>query len=187
MLVEKKTEEIIHDRGEYNSQKIEVTKTLIEDFWRIWIRFNKEGLHFTMEPSHSAFAQFSEFPDEWSFKPKFDFSAVGSINLTDRTQDQGRIGDSIKAWYYNKDSSTHLRIVFEYCEGEHYYKYSGWKRIFTQQVLYDATLSKVSFTKIHEMLGGLIKIWFESHLRRNREMLLKHVRDNFEKGETFTQ
>lgn len=185
--LEKRTEEIIHDVGEYNSQKVEVSKNLISDFWRLWIRFNKEGIHFTMEPSHSAFAHFTEFPDDWEFKPKFNFSAVNTMSLTDRTQDRGRVGDSLKAWYYNRNSTTRMRVVFEYCEGEHYYKYSGWKRIFTQQVLYDQALSKVSFNSIHNILGELIKEWYESHLRRNREMLIKYVRDNFEKGETFTQ
>ncbi len=184
--LEKKTVEIISDMGEYNSQKAQINQTFIEDFWKIWTRFNKEGIHFTMEPSHGAFALFKEFPDEWEFKSNFDFSTVNNISLTDRTADQGRMGDSLKMWYYNKET-THLRLVFEYCEGEHYYKFSGWKRIFTQQVLYDQNITRVSFNKIHEILGELVRHWYESHLRRNREMLLKYVKENYEKGETFTQ
>ncbi len=78
-------------------------------------------------------------------------------------------------------------MVFEYCEGEHYYKYSGWKRIFTQRVLYDTTLNALSFDKLHKVLADVVKIWFESHIRRNRENLIKHVKDNYEKGETFSQ
>jgi hypothetical protein len=185
--LEKRTKEIISDVEEQDAQKSEINQTLIEDFWRIWIRFNREGVHFTMEPSHSAFAQFEDFPEPWKFKPKFKFSTVNTVQLIDRTQDQGRVGDSLKAWYYNTSKATHLRMVFEYCEGEHYYKYSGWKRIFTQRVLYDATLNSLSYDKLHKILADVVKIWYESHIRRNRENLIKHLKDNYEKGETFTQ
>ena len=78
-------------------------------------------------------------------------------------------------------------MVFEYCEGEHYYKYSGWKRIFTQRVLYDTTLSALSFDKLHKIMADVVKTWYESHLRRNREILIKHLKENYEKGESFTQ
>ncbi len=185
--LERRTREITRDVGEQNAKKAEINKTLIADFWRIWIRFNKINVHFTMEPSHSAFAHMDEFPDKWRFKPRFDFSAVSTIQLIDRTQDQGRIGDSIKVRYYNVDKVPHLRMVFEFCEGEHYYKYSGWKRIFGQHILYDAPLEKVSIKKIHDILGNLIRVWYESHLRRNRDIIIKYVKENFEKGETFTQ
>jgi len=185
--LEKKAQEIINDVGEQNTRKVDINRTLIEDFWKIWIRFNAINIHFTMEPSHSAFAQFEDFPDSWSFKPRFNFSNVNTVQLIDRTQDQGRVGDSLKARYYNIDKVTHMRLVFEFCEGEHYYKYSGWKRIFSQHVLYDAPLEKANMKKVHETLGSVIRVWYESHLRRNRDMLIKHVKENFEKGETFTQ
>ncbi len=185
--LKKKTEEIIQDVGEQNTKKVDANKALISDFWKIWVRFNRINVHFTMEPSHSAFAQFDEFPEGWRFKPKFDFAGINVVQLIDRTQDQGRLGDSLKVRYYNIDKKTHLRIVFEFCEGEHYYKYSGWKRIFGQHIIYDSPLDKVSLKKIHEQMAALIKVWYESHLRRNRDLIIKYLRDNFEKGETFTQ
>jgi hypothetical protein len=77
--------------------------------------------------------------------------------------------------------------VFEYCEGEHYYKYSGWKRIFTQRVLYDSTVNSVSLDKMHKALADIVSVWYESHLRRNRDLLIEHVKDKYDKGETFTQ
>jgi len=78
-------------------------------------------------------------------------------------------------------------MIFEFCEGEHYYKYAGWKRIFSQYVLLDTPVLKFDEKKYHEVLGDVIKTWYESHLRRDREIVLKHIRDKYEKGETFTQ
>jgi hypothetical protein len=33
----------------------------------------------------------------------------------------------------------------------------------------------------------VVKSWFESHLRHNREVLINALKENFEKGETFTE
>jgi len=180
------TLDIKYDMEKQNAKKAEITKSLIENFWKVWIRFDKIKVPFTMEPSYSTFATFEEFPEHWEFR-NIDFAQINTISLVDRSQEQGRTGDSLKAWYYTVDKSMHLRIVFEYCEGEHYYKYSGWKRIFTQQIIYDAPLERVNFTKIWDVLAGVIKVWFESHLRHNRDIIIKYCKENFEKGETFTQ
>jgi len=185
--LEKKTVESMKEVVQTNTQRTELNKTLIEDFWRIWIRFNKITVHFTIEPEYSSFARFDEFPNAWSFKEDFDFTSVKGVSLTDRTQDQGRVGDSIKAWYYAVDAKIHLRLVFEYCEGEHYYKYAGWKRIFSQFVLYDSPSDAVDVKKLHDMLADIVKVWYESHLKRERDILLKHMKDKYPKGETFTQ
>jgi hypothetical protein len=32
-----------------------------------------------------------------------------------------------------------------------------------------------------------VKAWYESHLKRERDILLKHMKDKYPKGETFTQ
>jgi len=180
------TQDIVDDMGKLSDKKASINKSVIENFWKVWIRFDRMKVHFTMEPSPGAFAQFDDFPEAWKFRDNFNFADVGSVYLIDKTQDQGRTGDSIKAWFYNLGKEVHFRLVFEYCEGEHYYKYSGWKRIFAQQVLYDSPLDKVNISKVWEILAGVIKVWFESHLRKNRDVLLKYVRENFEKGETFT-
>ena len=183
--LEKKTTQITDNFVEQNVQKGTVNKAMLEDLFRIWIRFNKINVHFTMVPESSAFATFTVYPEQWAFKPDFDFSGVDNTSLTDRTQT--RVGDSLKAWYYSVDSQTHLRIVFEFCEGEHYYKYAGWKRIFSQYILLDVPVTKFEEKKYHDMLADVIKAWYESHLRRDREIILKHIRDKYEKGETFTQ
>jgi len=185
--LEKKTVESMKEVVETNIQRTELNKTLIEDFWRIWIRFNKITVHFTIEPEYSSFARFEEFPGAWSFKEDFDFASVKNISLTDRTQDQGRVGDSMKVWYYAVDTKIHVRMVFEYCEGEHYYKYAGWKRIFSQYVLYDSPSDAVDTKKLHDILADVVKVWYDSHLKRERDILLKHMKDKYPKGETFTQ
>ena len=97
------------------------------------------------------------------------------------------IWDALRVWYYKVDGKLHLRMSFNFCEGEQYYKYSGWKRIFSEYVLYDAPLSKVSMNRIHEILKDLIKTWYESHLKRDRDIILNYVKNNFEKGETITK
>jgi hypothetical protein len=78
-------------------------------------------------------------------------------------------------------------MIFEYCEGEHYYKYAGWKRIFAQFVIYDAPLNKLSMDDLHKKMGDVIKAWYESHLKKDREFVIKHLKENYERGETFTE
>ena len=34
------------------------------------------------------------------------------MQIVDMTQNQGRMGDSIKVWYYSVDSTPHVRMVF---------------------------------------------------------------------------
>lgn len=185
--LEKKTQAITKDLVELNTQKRMINRALIEDFWKILNRFGRINVHLTMEPSYSAFAQFEEFPDEWKFKEDFNFAGVNNIQLVDRTQDQGRMGDSLKVYYYTEDSTPRLRMIFEYCEGEQYYKYAGWKRIFGQFIIFDSPLAKLNMDSLHDKLGEVIKAWYESHLRRNRDILIKYLKENFERGESFTQ
>ena len=183
--LEKKMLEITDNAVEQNTQKVTINRNLIEDYFRIWSRFNKINVHFSLVPESSTFAQFIVYPEQWEFKEDFDFIGIDNLSLTDRTQ--GRVGDSLKAWYYSVDGTVQFRMVFEYCEGEHYYKYAGWKRIFSQYVLLDVPVTKFDLKKYHEMLADTIKMWYESHLRRDRDIILKHLREKYEKGETFTQ
>ena len=45
----------------------------------------------------------------------------------------------------------------------------------------------MSFEKLWAVVAGVVKVWFESHLRKNRDVIIQYVKENFEKGETFTQ
>jgi len=107
--------------------------------------------------------------------------------LTDRTPDQGRIGDALKVQHYDTDGKPRLRITFEYCEGEHYYKYSGWKRIWSIHTLYDAAAERTDAEQVHKVFSDVVKAWYESHLRRNRDLLIRHLKKNYERVETYNQ
>lgn len=185
--LEKQTQDIKKDVAELQDQMGALNKTLISDFDQIKERFDKQKIFLTMEPQRSVYAQQDDTLENWDFKKDFRPEDIRNIQLIDRTQEQGRMGDSLKVWYYNDNGTVRLRMIFEYCEGEHYYKYAGWKRVFGQFVLYDAALSDIDINEIHDKMAIVVKSWFESHLRHNREVLINTLKDNFEKGETFTE
>lgn len=185
--LDKKTETAMKDDGEQSSERDELNKVLISDFWKILLRFERINIHFSMEPPHTQFAQFERYPYEWSLKENFDFGSVNQIQLMDRTRDQGRVGDALRLRFYKDKNETNAVLTFEYCEGEHYYKYSGWKRIYGQYILLDTPVKKMNLNQFHDILAGVIKTWYESHLKRDRDLLLNYMKNTFEKGETYTQ
>ena len=187
--LEKKTDDIISSIGEQNSRKVQLNKQLIGDIWEIWKRFNKINIHFAMEPHYNAFAQFEEFPyGAWTWRSSFNVASINNLQLVDRTQNQGRTGDSLLISYVpEKDDKIHLRLEFQYCEGEHYYKYSGWRRMFARHTLYDKSIEKVDVDDIHSIFADIITTWYESHLRRNRDIILRHLKETYKNVETFTQ
>ncbi len=185
--LEKKKEEILKDISSESQKRSELNRTLIEDFWRIWIQFNNINVHFKMEPSHDKWvSHFEEFPTRWVVKKDFDFSRVWEISLVDITREQNRVGDSLKVIYYNTEEGEKLKMIFQFSEGEKYDKYSGWKRVYSQYVLYDEFVGKASIDKIREVLLKLIPVWYESHLKGDRSIIIDFVKKNFQKGATFT-
>jgi len=187
--LEKKTQEIVQAVGEENVEREGLNRQIIDDFWKIWKRFNKVNVHLSMEPSYESWALFADtYPDgDWSWKPGFRPAGVATIQLLDRTMDQGRIGDALKVTHAIVDDKPHLRVTFEYCEGEHYYKYSGWKRIWSVHTLFDETLDKADIKALRKLFADVVKAWYESHLRRNRDLLIKHLKAEYERVETFNQ
>ena len=101
-----------------------------------------------------------------------------------QTQDQGRVGDTLKVLHYKNGDTPHMKLVFEYCEGERYYKYSGWKRTYEEYVAYDSPIKKADLDQFHTILADIVKTWYESHLRRNRDHIISHMKKTYEKGET---
>jgi hypothetical protein len=185
--LDKRTVDAMKNEGEHSSLKDDLNRTLISDFWKILLRFEKINIHFSMEPSHTQFAQFERYPFEWSLKDNFDFGSVAQLLLMDRTREQGRVGDTLRTRYYKDKDVIHLRLTFEYCEGEHYYKYSGWKRIYGQFVLFDSPVKKLDLEQFHAILGDVVRVWYDSHLKRDRELILSYLKSNYEKGESYTQ
>jgi len=187
--LQRKTAEILSDVGQQASKRTDLNKTLIEDAWKIWKRFNAMNVHLAMEPSYERWAVFPDtFPDgDWRWREGFNPASVQSVTLTDRTQEQNRIGDALKIAYYDTDRRPRVKISFEYCEGEHYYKYSGWKRIWSIHTLLDSSADRLDVNEVHKVLGDVVKAWYESHLRRNRDLLIKHLKKNYERVETYNQ
>ncbi len=185
--LEKKKEEILKDISTESEKRAELNKNIIEDFWKVWIQFNNINVHFKMEPPHDRWvAYFEEFPTKWVIRKDFDFSRVWEISLVDISREQNRVGDSLKVLYYNTDEGEKLRMIFEFSEGEKYDKYSGWKRIYSQYILYEAPLKNASIDKIREILLKIIPVWYESHLKGDRNIIIDYVKKNFPKGATFT-
>ncbi|HOL08017.1 MAG TPA: hypothetical protein PKX52_07265 [Methanomassiliicoccaceae archaeon] len=185
--LEEKTQKIVKDVEKLNTQRGEINRTLIEDFAKINDRFQKIDVHLIMEPAKNVFSQPTSMPERYAMREDFDYAGVKNIQLVDRTQEQGRMGDSLKVWYYNDGLTMRLRIVFEHSEGERYYKHAGWKRMFGQFIIYDSSLDEVDMDDLHSALGEVVKAWYESHLRRNRELLIAALTEKFEKGESFTE
>ncbi len=187
--LEKRTQEIVQEVGEESVEREELNRQMIDDFWRIWKRFNKVNVHLSIEPPYNNWALFADtFPDgEWTWKPGFRPAAVTTVQLVDRTAEQGRVGDALKVTHYTLDDKPHLKVTFEYCEGEHYYKYSGWKRIWSVHTLYDEPLERASIKDLRKLFADVVKVWYESHLRKNRDLLIRHLKKEYERVETFNQ
>jgi hypothetical protein len=184
--LDKQTETAMKSDGEQTSERDDLNKVLIADFWKILLRFERINIHLSMEPSHTLFAQFERYPYEWSLKENFDYGSVNLMQLIDRTRDQGRVGDTLKLRFYTEKNAANAVLTFEFCEGEHYYKYSGWKRIYGQYVLLDTPVKKLDLEQFHAILADVVKVWYDSHLKRDRSVILSHMKENYEKGETFT-
>jgi len=166
-----------------------LNKEIITDFWNVWKKFYQLGALFVMDPPYQNWAQFiGIYPfGDWTWRNAFDPSSVSLIQLGDRTPEQNRVGDSLRVEYHRQEKEGFVRVVFEYTEGEHYYKYSGWKRIYVRHTLYDSTLKQASLTDLHKVFKDVVSVWYESHVKRDRGFLLHHLKRNYEKFESFSQ
>ncbi len=187
--LEEKTEETYESMGERDSKMAELNKQFIKDFWRVWIRFEKLNVHFSMQPDYSSFATFDEFPEQWEFRDEFDFSSVRTLKLMDKTQQEGRTGDTLLLEYYTEDDETKLGLFFEFCEGETYYKYSGWKRIFARYTLFetDFPVEDDKMDDIHDTMKDVVKVWYESHLKGDRDLVIEHIKEEYTKTEEYPE
>ncbi len=185
--LDKKTERAIDVDGGASSKKEVLNRTLVEDFWKIVLRFEKINIHFSIDPEYSTFAKFEKFPYEWTMKENIAYMDINQIKISDKTQSENRVGDTLRFRYYKLNGKDQLRLSFEFFEGEHYYKYSGWKRMFGEFIAYDTPVKNADLDAIHAILADIVRAWYESHLRRDRDLLLKYMDKNYEKGETYTE
>jgi len=96
------------------------------------------------------------------------------------------LGDSLKI-IYKKDDQERISLIFEFSEGEKYDRYTGWHRYFTQYILYDKPIREAKLEEIENILLDVIAKWYESQLRRDRDVILKYIKENYKKGETFIE
>lgn len=172
--------------GEDLSHRAELNRRLLQDLWEIHNQFEDAAIHLTVEPSQTLFATFVEYPTQWMFKESFDFGAVKTIELRDRTQ--GWVGFTLRFWYYSTpEGRPHLRSVFEWCDGESYHRYTGWMRMMSQAVLFDEPEHSVNVREIHRVLKDVIVIWHASHLEHAPEKLISHLKEKYAKGASYAR
>jgi hypothetical protein len=174
-----KTGEDLTHRGELN-------RRLLQDLWEVHNQFEEVSVHLTIDPSQTLFATFAEYPVKWTFKENFDFGAVKTIELADRAQGWG--GFMLRFWYYRTpEGVSRLRGIYEWCDGESYHRYSGWMRMMSQAVLYDASEDDVSVRDLHHVLKDVVVQWYSAHLERSPEAFVAHLKEKYPKGASYAK
>jgi hypothetical protein len=172
--------------GEDLAHRGELNKRLLQDLWEVHNQFEQISIHLTVEPSQTLFATFVEYPEKWSFRDSFDFGAVKTIELHDRTP--GWVGFTLRFWFYRTpEGVSHLRGIYEWCEGESYHKYTGWMRMMNQAVLYDTREDDVNLRDLHAALRDLVVRWYTAHLERSPDSLIAHLKEKFPKGVNYAK
>ncbi len=172
--------------GEDLSHRAELNKRLLQDLWEIHNQFEEVSVHLTIDPSQTLFATFLEYPTKWTFKENFDFGQVKTIELGDRAA--GWVGFTLRFWYYRTpEGVSRLRGIFEWCDGESYHRYSGWMRMMSQAVLYDAAEDRVDVRDLHRVLKDIVVQWYAAHLERNPATFVAHLKEKYPKGASYAK
>ncbi len=172
--------------GEDLSHRSELNKRLLQDLWEVHNQFEEISVHLTIDPSQTLFATFVEYPAKWTFRDVFDFGAVKTIELHDRTP--GWLGETLRFWYYKTpEGKPHLRAIFEWSDGESYHRYTGWMRMMSQAVLYDAPETAVSLHELHQVLKDVVVKWYASHIDRSPDAFVAHLKEKYPKGASYAK
>ena len=172
--------------GEDLTERAELNRRLLQDLWEVHNQFEEISVHLTIDPSQTLFATFAEYPTKWTFKENFDFGAVKTIELLDRAA--GWIGFTLRFWYYRTpEGKTRLRGIFEWCDGESYHRYSGWMRMMSQAVLFDAGEDEVKISELHRILKDVVVQWYSAHLERSPESFVAHLKEKYPKGASYAK
>ncbi|MCI4337120.1 MAG: hypothetical protein L3K17_08045 [Thermoplasmata archaeon] len=170
--------------GEDFAHRTQLNRRLLQDLWEVHNQFEEMSVHLTVEPSQTLFATFAEYPTKWTFRDTFDFAAVKTLELKDRTP--GWLGSTLRFWYYKTpEGKSHLRGIFEWCEGESYHRYSGWMRMMAQAVLYDSADDAVSLKEVHQTLRDVVVKWYAAHIDRTPDQFVGHLREKYPKGANY--
>jgi hypothetical protein len=172
--------------GEDLTHRSKLSQRLLQDLWEVHNQFEDIGVHLTIDPSQTLFATFVEYPTTWTFRESFDFGAVKTIELADRAS--GWVGFTLRSWYYRTpEGKTHLRSIFEWCDGESYHRYSGWMRMMSQAVLYDAAEDEVEVKELHRILRDVVVQWYAAHLEKTPERFVAHLKEKYPKGASYAK
>lgn len=172
--------------GEDLSKRAELNRRLLQDLWEVHNQFEDASIHLTIEPSQTLFATFTEYPTTWAFKEAFDFGAVKTIEIKDRTQ--GWLGFTLRFWYYTTpEGASRFRGIFEWSEGESYHRYTGWMRMMSQAVLYDEPEKGVNLRDVHRILKDTVVAWFGAHLDNAPEKFVAHLKEKYPKGASYAK
>ncbi|MGI0130549.1 MAG: hypothetical protein ACREDE_04125 [Thermoplasmata archaeon] len=172
--------------GEDLTHRAKLNQRLLQDLWEVHNQFEEIGVHLTIDPSQTLFATFVEYPTTWTFRESFDFGAVKTIELGDRAS--GWVGFTLRAWYYRTpEGKTHVRSIFEWCDGESYHRYSGWMRMMSQAVLYDAAEDEVEVKELHRILRDVVVQWYAAHLEKTPEKFVAHLKEKYPKGASYAK
>ncbi|MGC8645863.1 MAG: hypothetical protein ACP5UO_06395 [Thermoplasmata archaeon] len=180
----KKEKEVLKESSLTTGKKSEFNKKILTDLWQTWVRFNKQNIHFTIDPPPSKWLEFTSYPDKFQLSNDFFFENVSNISFRDTAGDKERVGDSLKI-IYKKEENESVSVLFEFSEGEKYDRYTGWHRYFTQYILYESPLKNAKIEEIENVLLDVIAKWYESQLRRDRNVIIEEIKKNYKKGETF--
>lgn len=168
------------------SKRTELNRRLLQDLWEVHNQFEDAGVHLALDPSHTLFATFAEYPTKWTFKENFDFGAVKAVELGDRAP--GWLGFTLRFWYYRTpDGASRLRGIFEWCDGESYHRYSGWMRMMSQAVLFDEAETSVQVRDLHRILKDIVVQWYGAHLERKPEAFVAHLKEKYPKGTSYAK
>lgn len=180
-----RAQKVVADRpSEDVAHRAQLNRRLLQDLWEVHNQFEEISVHLTVEPSQTLFATFAEYPTKWTFRDTFDFGAVKTIELKDRTP--GWLGSTLRFWYYKTpEGKSHLRGIFEWCEGESYHRYSGWMRMMAQAVLYDSADDSVGLREIHQTLRDVVVKWYGAHIDRTPDQFVNHLREKYPKGANY--
>ncbi|HTW54981.1 MAG TPA: hypothetical protein VMG36_00830 [Thermoplasmata archaeon] len=172
--------------GEDLSARADLNKRLLQDLWEVHNQFEEISVHLAIDPSQTLFATFAEYPTKWTFKENFDFGAVKTVELGDRAS--GWVGFTMRFWYYRSpEGRSRLRGIFEWCDGESYHRYSGWMRMMSQAVLFDAPEEEADLRELHRVLKDVVVHWYSAHLERTPEAFVAHLKETYPKGASYAK
>ncbi|MEM0140507.1 MAG: hypothetical protein QXN66_00490 [Thermoplasmatales archaeon] len=180
----RKEKEVLKDSSLTTGKKSEFNRKILSDLWQTWVRFNRQNIHFTIDPPPNKWLEFTSYPEKFQLSGDFLFENVSNITFRDTAGDRERVGDSLKV-IYRKEENEGITILFEFSEGEKYDRYTGWHRYFTQYLLYESSLKTAKIDEVENVLLDVLTKWYESQLRRDRNVIIEEIKKNYKKGETF--